>query len=108
MPILTEPNPDYIPMAVSGYNLTKDMMYYNDDNTKAIQDYKDAIKQAQVNIAALRPIEDQVSTIIKAAQDRRNQRLVGTLGLTLAQIQDKYKDCFAEENILNFSKDHTP
>jgi len=92
-------------MAESGYNLTKDMVYYNDDNTKAIQDYSDAIKQAKVNIAALNPIEAEVSSIIKAAQDRRNQRLVGTLGLTLAQIQDKYKDCFAEENIQFYDAD---
>jgi hypothetical protein len=99
------PNPDYVPMAESGYNLTKDMVYYNDDNTKAIQDYSDAIKQAKVNIAALNPIEAEVSSIIKAAQDRRNQRLVGTLGLTLAQIQDKYKDCFAEENIQFYDAD---
>ncbi len=72
---LTDKNPGYIPMAENGLDLTKDIMYYNDEYTQTLKDLGDAVKQARVNIAKLEPIRDEVSGIIKAAQDRRQANL---------------------------------
>jgi len=98
-------NPDYVPMAQDGYNLTKDIVSQGDQIAKAIADYTEGIKQAKINIAKLNPIKNEVSAIIKAAQDRRNKLLVTKLGLPLAQIQTKYATCFAEENIQFYDAD---
>jgi len=91
-------NPSYVEMAASGFDFVKNITNYNDDIAKSTQDYKDGISQANINIAKLEPIQKKVSTIIAAAQARRNNTLVEKLGLSLAEIQSKYKDCFAEEN----------
>lgn len=72
----TDKNPAYIPMADSGLELTGNILYYSDEVTNALQTYKDAIKQANTNISKLEPIKAEVSGIIKAAQDRRNQKLL--------------------------------
>jgi hypothetical protein len=108
-------NPAYIPMAQSGLDLTKNITYYNDDTTEAIQNYTDAINQAKINIAKLNPIKTAVSAIIKAAQDRRDARLLeilknesnrnGTPVLTAAQYKTKYAGCLDEENIQVFDAD---
>jgi hypothetical protein len=98
-------NPDYIPMAESGLDLIKNITYYNDEITKAVQDYTDAIAQAKINIAKLEPIKTEVSGIIKAAQDRRNKELETILGLTINEIKTKYATCFAEENIQFYDAD---
>lgn len=98
-------NSSYVPMAEAGFDLTKNILYYNDDVEKAKVDYNNAISQARVNIAKLEPIKSEVSGIIKTAQDRRNKELVTTLGLTLEQIKAKYKTCFEEENIQFYDAD---
>lgn len=71
----TDKNPAYIPMAESGLDFTKNIIYYNDDITQTTKDYNDAIAQAKVNIAKLKPIRDEVSGIIQAAQERRKVAL---------------------------------
>ena len=68
-------NPEYVPMAESGYDMTKDIMFYKDETNQKVEEYKAAITQAKVNIAKLQPIRDEVSGIIKAAQDRRKVQL---------------------------------
>ncbi len=83
-------NLGYIPMAESGLDLTKNIMYYNDDTTKIIQDYKDAIATTKVNIAKLEPIKAEVSAIIKAAQDRRDANLLVILN---GEIQKRKANC---------------
>jgi hypothetical protein len=103
------PNPDYIKMAQAGYDLTKDMLYYNDDISKAMQEYADGINQAGINIAKLGPIKNEVSAIITAAQVRRTSRMMdilnaeaernGTPLLTEAEYYTKYADCLSEENM---------
>lgn len=98
-------NPNYVPMAQDGYDMTKDIVYYNDEITKSTKDYTDSMVQAKINIAKLEPIKAEVSTIIKAAQDRRNNLLVTILGLPLATIQTQYATCFAEENIQFYDAD---
>lgn len=108
-------NPSYVPMAQSGLDLTKDISYYNDDINTKIQDYTDAVAQAKINIAKLQPIRDEVSGIIKAAQDRRDANLVKILNdeatrtggkvLTKAQYDAKYAKCLAEEDIQVFDAD---
>lgn len=98
-------NPNYVPMAEAGFDLTKNILYYNDDVEKAKVDYNNAMSVARVNISKLDPIKSEVSGIIKTAQDRRNKELVTTLGLTLEQIKAKYKTCFEEENIEFYDAD---
>ena len=71
----TDANPEYIPMAASGLDITKDILYYNNQTIKTNINLNDGIKQAKVNIAKLEPIRDEVSGIIKAAQDRRKANL---------------------------------
>ncbi|MFA7000208.1 MAG: hypothetical protein WC241_03785 [Candidatus Paceibacterota bacterium] len=108
-------NPSYVPMAQSGLDLTKDMLFYNDQISQKTQDYTDAVAQAKINIAKLQPIRDEVSGIIKAAQERRDANLVKILNneaqrtggkvLTKAQYDAKYASCLAEEDIQVFDAD---
>lgn len=114
-----DPNPAYIQMAESGLDLTKNITYYNDDITKATISYNDAINQAKVNIAKLEPIKEEVSQIIRAAQARRDARLLEQLArqsatsdnpmlnpmLTPAQYKTKYASCLDEENIQFYDED---
>lgn len=108
-------NPAYIPMAESGFDLTKNISYYNDDISKAVKDYSDAISQAKINIAKLEPIKSEVSGIIKAAQGRRDANLVKILNdeakrsggkvLTPKEYATKYAGCLEEENISFYDPD---
>jgi hypothetical protein len=97
--IETENTPDlitnkgYIQMAESGLNLTKDISYYNDDISKTLQDYRDSINQAQLNISKLEPIKVEVSKIIKAAQDRRDAALLEKIKKDKCDTQ--YKQCMS-------------
>lgn len=103
------PNPAYLPMAETGLNITKDIVSYDEDIATMTQDYKDSIVQANSNIYKLNKIKDEVSKIIKAAQDRRNANMIrilneeatrnGTAPLTEAQYNAKYAVCLDEENI---------
>jgi len=97
-------NLGYIPMAESGLDLTKNILYYNDDITKAVQDYTDAMNQAKINIAKLEPIKTEVSGIILAAQKRRDEnrdKLLTKYKITLAE----YNKCATEENMSFYDAD---
>lgn len=72
----TDKNPAYVPMAESGLELTGNILYYNDEITTATEEYKNAIKEASTNISKLEPIKAEVSGIIKAAQDRRDAKIL--------------------------------
>jgi hypothetical protein len=72
----TENNPEYIPMAINGLDLTKNMLFYNDDISKVTEDYATSINLTKVNITKLEPIKTEVSQIILAAQARRDARLL--------------------------------
>ncbi|MFA6355325.1 MAG: hypothetical protein WCW65_02790 [Candidatus Paceibacterota bacterium] len=85
------PNPGYIPMAESGLDITKDIVYYNDDINQKIEEYGDAMDQAKTNIAKLKPIRDEVSGIIKAAQDRRDAKLLTQINNINAVATDTCK-----------------
>lgn len=108
-------NPAYVPMAQNGLDLTKDILYYNDDINAKKQDYTDAVAQAKINIAKLQPIRDEVSGIIQDAQKRRDDNLVKILNdeavrtggkvLTKAQYDKKYASCLLEEDIQVFDAD---
>lgn len=108
-------NPAYIPMAQTGLDLVKNISTYDDDISKAKQDYIDSMTQAKVNISKLEEIKTEVSKIILAAQARRDARLVdilkkestdnGTPILTAAQYKTKYAACLDEENIQVYDAD---
>lgn len=106
-------------MALNGLDLTKDILYYNDDINQKIQDYADGVTQAKTNIAKLQPIRDEVSGIIQAAQKRRDANLVKILNtenaktvkladinkdgtVTEAEYKKYYASCLAEEDIQVF------
>ncbi|MCX6754122.1 MAG: hypothetical protein NTV03_03660 [Candidatus Nomurabacteria bacterium] len=108
-------NPAYVPMAQGGLDLTKDILYYNDETNQKITDYTNAIAQAKINIAKLQPIRDEVSGIIADAQKRRDDNLIKILNaeavktggkvLTATEYKTKYASCLTEENIDVFDAD---
>jgi len=115
----TDYNSAYIPMASAGYGFTKDIRTYSDDNEEAISDYTEAVTQAKINIAKLQPIQIEVSKIIKAAQNRRDEAYLKILNdesvrtgrkdgngnpyvLTLDKYKEIYSSCLDEENISFF------
>lgn len=100
-----KPNPGYLPVAINALDLTKDILYYNDELMTASDNYMSGIEQARVNVAKLDPIKTEVLGIIKAAQDRRNKELVKNLGLTENEIKTKYSNCFKEENLSFYDAD---
>lgn len=103
-------NTAYLPVAETGSNLTKDILNYSLELDKTVQDYKDYIIQANSNVYKLDKIKDEVSKIIKAAQGRRDARLLeilkaesernGTPIMSAAAYKEKYKNCLDEENIV--------
>lgn len=84
----TEINSDYLPMASTGLNITKNMVSKNDDLIIATKEYKDGMVQANSNIYKLKQIQTEVDKIIATAQKRRDDELK-TLGIT---IPEKCKD----------------
>lgn len=116
---VSEPNPAYIEMAESGFEFTKNIVSYADDTNNAQIDYADAISKAKINIAKLDPIKNEVSLIIKKAQDRRDKNLIKILNeesertgrknakgepyvLSEAEYKKEYKNCLNEEDIQVF------
>lgn len=109
---VAELNTAYIPMAESGFEFTKNIVSYADDTINAQNDYASTISSAKINIAKLDPIKNEVSLIIKEAQDRRDANLTKILNeeaqrsgekvLTPAAYRAKYKGCLDEENIQVF------
>jgi hypothetical protein len=99
-------NTDYLRMAKSGLDITKDMISYDEDITSSTEEYNQAINEANSNIYRLKQIKNEVSDIIKAAQARRNTALLAkikeTYGETLTkqQFETKYAGCLKEEDIL--------
>jgi hypothetical protein len=107
-----KPNPAWLPMSSEGLDITKNIVSYNDDIITTANDYKDSIIKANSNISKLSEIKDKVGAIIRAAQARRDAKLLETLKqeaidnngpiLTPAQYKEKYKNCLAEEEIVYY------
>lgn len=110
--IQTYQNPDWLPMVSEGLDITKNIVSYNDDIVTAANGYRDAIVKANSNINKLTLIKNEVSSIIQAAQKRRDASVLKTLAeeaarnrtplLTEAQYKAKYATCFAEEDIVYY------
>lgn len=106
------PNPAWLPMASEGLDITKNIVAYNDDIINTANDYKDSIIKADANVSKLSEIKDKVGAIIRAAQARRDEKLLAILKqeaidtngpiLTAAQYKEKYKNCLAEEQIVYY------
>jgi len=106
------PNPVWLPMASEGLAITKNIVAYNDDIITTADGYKDAIIDANSNVSKLNQIKSEVSAIIKAAQTRRDAKLLKILNddavanktavLTEAQYREKYKSCLKEEEIVYY------
>lgn len=90
-------NPSYIPMAESGLDLTKNITYYDEEINDLTDEYNNAISQASTNISKLEIIRDEVSTIIKAAQDRRDTALLEKIKKDKCGTQ--YANCIDEINV---------
>lgn len=105
-------NPEYVPMAQDGINITKNIIQQVEDLNTSIKDYRDEIIEAESNTAKLNKILSEVSEIIEVAQARRNKDLIlkleqeskdsGGPVLTEAQYKAKYNICLSEENIPYF------
>ena len=105
----TDTNPDYLPMAADGYNLTKDMVAENSTLVANYATYKQSIIDASSNIDKLAVIKKQVDAIIIDAQSRRNVALLkllndnaianNTAPLTEAQYDAKYATCLKGETV---------
>jgi hypothetical protein len=97
----TPTNPSYMPMAESGLDLTKNILYYANDIEEVSKKYEDAITQAQININKLEPIRVEVSKIIKAAQDRRDANLLAQINklneATIQKCKDVEQACMEDE-----------
>lgn len=88
------PNPAYLPMASEGYSITKDIVSYDEDIKEAIEDYKSAILQAELNTAKLNTILSRVSQIIKEAQETRDAKLLEIIqDKTEKGCEQKYQEC---------------
>ena len=102
-------NPAWLPMASEGLDITRNIQSYNDDIVENADEYRDTIVKTNANINSLTLIKKEVSTIIKAAQLRRDAHLQEILAeeaarnntpvLTPAQYREKYDSCFKEEDI---------
>lgn len=102
-------NPAWLPMASEGLDITRNIASYNDDITENADNYRDTIVKTNANINSLNLIKNEVSLIIRAAQKRRDDKLVQILAeeaarnntpvLTKAQYEEKYASCFTEEDI---------
>lgn len=98
-------NPAYLPMASEGYSITKDIVKYDVEIKEAIEDYKTAILQAELNTAKLNTILKRVSEIVQDAQGRRNDRMVEILEEeTEKMCEQEYNVCLSnpssEQNCL--------
>lgn len=105
-----EKNTAYLAVAEVATPITQNITQYDEDIKNLIQEYKDGIIQANSNIYKLQGIKDKVSTIIKAAQARRDSKMIEILNneakrtggkvLTIEEYKDKYADCLEEEDIV--------
>lgn len=90
-------NKDYLPMVNDGYSFTKDIINYNEDTLDAIEDYRANIILAESNTLKLNAIKSEVSKIIKAAQARRDARLLTQINelhnLQVSTCKNSQIDC---------------
>jgi hypothetical protein len=100
-------NPTYIPMAKEGLTLTKKMDSYNEEIIQANEDLKDMINETDSIVNKLEIIKNEVSKIIKDAQDRRDGAITEALNKdpynkgynTNTAYKTEYAECLNEENI---------
>ena len=89
-------NPSYLPMAEEGLEITKDILAYDQNIKEVSQEYKDAISQINSNIGKLNNIRNEVSKIIKTAQDRRDANLIRILNEeTIRECNNNYAKCMS-------------
>jgi len=103
-------NTSYLPVAEVASTITKNILTYDEDIKEMTEHYKSEIIQANTNIYKLDQIKNEVSIIIKAAQARRDARLLEVLNneakrtggavLTEPDYKKKYATCLEEENII--------
>lgn len=101
-----KPNPNFIEMSADGLNITKDILFYNNEINDANESLKAAIAQADININKLELLRKEVSKIIIASQDRRKAELEIILqkimdlnpSMNRAQALVEYNRCLKEED----------
>jgi hypothetical protein len=101
-----KPNPSYIPIARDGLNITKDILFYDNEIKEADASLREAINQARVNIDKLELIRQEVSKIVKASQKRRDEEkeiiyeeiMKLNPSMTKAQAIAEYQRCLKEED----------
>ena len=95
-------NKSYLPILDEAYGFTNKMFTDDENITDAISEYKDSIAQAQSNISRLNLIKNEVSKIIKTAQDRRDANLIEILkreaeeeNRPISLTKEEYKEVIA-------------
>lgn len=111
-----EKNTDYIPMIEEGYSVTKNMLSTSEKINENTLVYKEDIIKTESNISKLDLIKKEMDSIIKTAQNRRNEKIKNIVipmikkeyALSNPNMTDSeaynqylkdYKDCFDEEYI---------
>lgn len=104
------PNSAYLPVGKVAYPIAGQIMDYDQQISDKTKAYKDNIATVQAGVYELEKIKVEVDKIIKAAQQRRDTRMIeilndeakrnGTSVLTPAEYQKKYANCLETEQIV--------
>ena len=94
-------NPNYLEMASTGLNLTKNLVTYANNNEEALTNYNQSLLDAKANVVKLKAIQKRVNEIVKAAQNRR------ALKMAKENLDAISADCLAEEDINYMSLGNT-
>ena len=104
------PNSAYLPVGKVAYPIAGQIMDYNQEITDKINAYKDNIATVQAGVYELEKIKTEVDKIIKAAQQRRDARMIEILNeeaerrggkiMELSAYKNKYSSCLETEQII--------
>lgn len=104
------PNSAYLPVGKVAYPIAGQIMDYDQEIKDKTNAYKDNVATVQAGVYELEKIKVEVDKIIKAAQQRRDARMIeilndeakrnGTAVLTPAEYQKKYANCLETEQIV--------
>ena len=104
------PNTAYLPVGKVAYPITGQIVDYDEQVSTRINEYRDNIATVQAGVYELEKIKVEVDKIIKAAQQRRDARMLeilnneavqsGQPSMTENQYKNKYAECLETEQII--------
>ena len=98
-------NPEYLAMAKEGLALTRNMVSYDNGIKEANEYYEDSISDVTTAMSQLKIWRSEINGIIKAAQDRRREKMKKELGLEDEELDKKIAElteagCFEDEELI--------